>query len=163
MRERLADHYAFEPRSAFKRLDRNRNFSLSANEVQDFLRDNGIFVLSDDCKALVAAYDGDKDEKLDYREFEKLVLTNDYSLKMRAYGRPEPFIGFRDKLHLDVEYQLARILKTEIDKLKDLGLECSLLKDRYDFSRYDLFRAIDTYKMNSALREDIRIFLSKNG
>ncbi len=66
---------------------------MSADEIADFLRENGIFASATDCNLLIAAYDGDKDNKLDYREFEKLVLTNEYSLKMRAYGRPEVFIG----------------------------------------------------------------------
>jgi hypothetical protein len=63
---------------------------------------------------------------------------------MKAYGRPEPFIGHRDKLHFDVEYELSRLMKQEIDKLKDLSFEKSLIKSRYDYSRYDAFRAIDT-------------------
>ncbi len=38
-----------------------------------------------------------------------------------------------------------------------------LLRFRKDFSRLDAFRAIDIYKMNSILREDLRLFLNKNG
>jgi len=120
-RERLADHYAFEPRSAFKRIDRNKNYSLSNFELQDFLRDNGFYALADDCKLIVSAYDGDKDDKLDFKEFERLILTSNKDLKMKAYGRAEPYIGLRDKLNLDVEYELAKLMKLEIDNLKDLN------------------------------------------
>jgi Ca2+-binding EF-hand superfamily protein len=86
----LAEIYCFEPRTAFKRIDRTKNYSISAYEIVDFLRDNGIYATIDDAKTLVAAYDGDKDDRLDYKEFEKMILpATDYSLKMRAYGRPE--------------------------------------------------------------------------
>ena len=36
------------------------------------------------------------------------------------------------------------------------------MKDRYDYSRYDSFKAIDKYKVNSLLKEDIRMFLDRN-
>jgi len=37
------------------------------------------------------------------------------------------------------------------------------LKQIYDFSRLDAFRAIDTYRVNSILRDDLRNFLVRNG
>ena len=37
------------------------------------------------------------------------------------------------------------------------------MKKRYDFTRLDAFRAIDNYRLNSILRDDLRIFLNKNG
>jgi len=82
---------------------------------------------------------------------------------MRAYGRPEPYIGARDKLHPDVEYELAKLLKLEVEGLKDLLEERKKVKGKQDYSRYDSFRAIDKYKVNSLLREDIRMFLDRNG
>jgi Ca2+-binding EF-hand superfamily protein len=51
----------------------------------------------------------------------------------------------------------------EIDRLKDLDLDKELITKRYDFSRYDAFRAIDNYRTNSLLREDLRSFLNRNG
>ena len=35
--------------------------------------------------------------------------------------------------------------------------------NRYDFSRYDAFKAMDIYRMNSILREDLRQFMNRNG
>ena len=37
------------------------------------------------------------------------------------------------------------------------------MKSRYDFSRLDAFRAIDNYKLNSILRDDIKYFMNRNG
>jgi hypothetical protein len=38
-----------------------------------------------------------------------------------------------------------------------------MVKMRYDFSRFDSFKAMDVYKMNSIMREDLRSFLNRNG
>lgn len=104
------------------------SYNIGAEEIVNFLRDNGILVSLNDCNILIAAYDGDKDNKLDFKEFEKLILTNHHPLKMRAYGRPEQYIGYKDKLQFDVEYELSRLMKQEIDKLKDLNFEKTLIK-----------------------------------
>jgi len=81
---------------------------------------------------------------------------------MRTYGRPEPYIGYRDKLSYDVEYELSRLFKMEIDRLQDLNNEKKLIKSRYDYSRLDSFKSIDTYKVQSILRDDLRSFLNRN-
>jgi hypothetical protein len=58
---------------------------------------------------------------------------------------------------------LARLFKSEIDKLKELDLDKEIVLRRYDFSRYDAFKVIDKYRINSLLREDLRSFLNING
>jgi Ca2+-binding EF-hand superfamily protein len=160
----LAELYNFEPRTAFKRLDRSRNYRINHLEIQDFLRDNYINVLSSEAKLLIAAYDDDKDGDLDFKEFEKLILpaTNN-ALKLRTYDRQETFVGYREKLHYRIEDSLARLFKSEIDKLKELDLDKEIVLRRYDFSRYDAFKVIDKYRINSLLREDLRSFLNING
>lgn len=101
----MAEVYCFEPRAAFKRIDRGKNFLISAWDLVDFLRDNSLFVTTVDARVLIAAYDADKDGGLDFKEFEKLVLSaSAHNLKMKVYGRPEKFIGIRDRLHFDIEF-----------------------------------------------------------
>ena len=88
------------------------------------MRDNNVYVLLSDAKLLIDAYDDDKDGDLEFKEFEKLVLpATSSSLKLRALGRPESYIGYRDKLHYSIEYQLSTLMKSEIDRLKDLSYE----------------------------------------
>ena len=48
MRINLAEIYCFEPRTAFKRIDRSRNYSISTFEIADFLRDNGIYITNNE-------------------------------------------------------------------------------------------------------------------
>jgi Ca2+-binding EF-hand superfamily protein len=50
-----------------------------------------------------------------------------------------------------------------VEGLKELNAEKERLKCRYDFSRLDAFRALDRYKMNSLLRDDIRLFMNIHG
>lgn len=38
---------------------------------------------------------------------------------------------------------MAKILLIEVEGLKEINLEKDLLKNRYDFSKIDAFRAID--------------------
>ena len=68
------------------------------------MRDNGIHVLLSEAKLLIDAYDDDKDGDIEYKEFEKLVLSgSNFSLKLRAKDRVETYIGYRDRLHYPIE------------------------------------------------------------
>lgn len=58
---------------------------------------------------------------------------------------------------------MCGIIISEIEGLKILNREKEMLKSRYDFSRLDAFRAIDNYKLNSLLRDDLKYFLNRNG
>lgn len=58
---------------------------------------------------------------------------------------------------------MCSILVNEVEGLRILNKEKESLKNRYDFSRLDAFRAIDSYRISSLMREDIRSFLNKNG
>jgi len=51
----------FQPKSAFKRVDRLKNFRLNAFDVANFMRDNGFNVYSGDVTDLIKAYDADND------------------------------------------------------------------------------------------------------
>jgi hypothetical protein len=46
--------------------------------------------------------------------------------------------------------------------LREINLDKQLVKERYDFSRYDAFKSVDTYKLNSLLRDDLRNFINRN-
>ena len=64
---------------------------------------------------------------------------------------------------MEVEGAMARIIVMEVEGLKQLNREREQLKGRYDFSRLDAFRAIDSYKLNSILRDDMKHFMNRNG
>ena len=92
-----------------------------------------------------------------------VVTQTDSILARRAIDRYEEYVGLRDKLSVEVETKVTRLLQLDNEGIKELNKEKALLKNRYDFSRLDAFRAIDKYGMNSILRDDLRVFLQKNG
>ena len=64
---------------------------------------------------------------------------------------------------IEIERNLARILKAEVDGIKQLKQERAMIKCRYDFSRLECFKSIDNYKMSCFMRDDIREFINRNG
>lgn len=82
---------------------------------------------------------------------------------MKAYQRQEHYIGYKDKLVFELEYHIAKLMKMEIDKLKNFKIEKKMLRERRDFSKIDAFESIDMYRMRSLLRADLRQFLNRNG
>lgn len=120
-------------------------------------------MFSVDLTDIVNEYDVDGDGGLDQLEFSSLFLTaTDISLRKRARERYEYQVEAKDRLSVDIEQRISKILIIEIEGLKELNLEKEMLKNRYDFSRLDSFRVIDQYRMNSLLRDDLRVFLNKN-
>ena len=141
-----------------------RNRTLNSFDISDFLRENGVIASNNDIKLLISSYDGDKDGKLDYREFERMVLPHtDAFLKDRSLLRPEEFVGMRDKLYEDIEFSLSRLIRDEIDGLKILNYKRQDLKGRYDYSRYECFSECDVLKLRSLQRQDIKEFINKTG
>ena len=68
-RQRLCANRDFAPYSAFMRLDRDANESISVKELLNFLRDNREYTFSDDdCALLVKYFDSDNDNRLTFQE-----------------------------------------------------------------------------------------------
>ncbi len=65
----LNEAYNFQPNSAFKRIDRLRNYKVNAFDLANFMRDNQHNVYSVDLLDLIRAYDTDNDGFLDNSEF----------------------------------------------------------------------------------------------
>lgn len=66
-RQRLSYNRDFAPLSAFMRIDRNVNDSISAYEILSFLRDNKEYCITEqECNLLVKYFDSDNDDKLTY-------------------------------------------------------------------------------------------------
>ena len=160
----MNEHYRFQPNSAFKRIDRLNNNRINAYDLASFLRDHNINLYSIDLGDLVRAYDADEDGHLNFNEIYKLFVTaTDFMMRRRADQRYEEYVGFRDRLDPLVENKMVEIVMSEVKGLEALNSEKENLKNRTDFSRLDSFRAIDTYRMNSILRDDLRLFLKRNG
>ncbi|XP_024971984.1 probable calcium-binding protein CML30 [Cynara cardunculus var. scolymus] len=63
-----------EVKEAFRVFDRNNDGFIDANELQSTLREMGYLRISEkDCRRMIDGYDVDKDERISFREFLKLM------------------------------------------------------------------------------------------
>lgn len=63
-----------EVKEAFGAFDRNKDGFIDANELQSALCEMGYLRISEsDCRRMIDGYDVDKDEKISFREFLKLM------------------------------------------------------------------------------------------
>jgi Ca2+-binding EF-hand superfamily protein len=69
-RQQLANQSGFEPWAAFRRIDRDGTNKISAQDVNEFLRENMVDYLSEaECYHLFNYFDQDQDGFLDYQEY----------------------------------------------------------------------------------------------
>ena len=163
-RQQLARVFDFNPRNAFQRLDRSKNYSLSAFEVKDFLRDTGKFVTSSEVGLLFQQFDSDHDGKLSRSEFEDMILPQtDRLAREHTYTRREQYVGRFDNLPREQEYLLSDIIYNEIQGLLRLESDLNSLKRRYDYSRFAVFKALDSGRIDSVSRSDVQSFINRAG
>lgn len=68
-RQHLCEIRDFAPHSAFQRLDRDGNNTLTSYEILNFLRDNSVFGVSEsECYRLLKFFDSDEDGRLSFEE-----------------------------------------------------------------------------------------------
>ena len=78
LRQILASMRDFEPYTAFKRIDRNSNGAIGANELTQFQRENGYRELEpEDFKQMIDYFDLDGDKMLNYHDFLQVLLPCD--------------------------------------------------------------------------------------
>ena len=69
-RQRLCEIKDMAPRSLFERLDRDANNYISSFEILEYLRQNGVYGVSEnECYQLVKFFDSDEDGRLSFQEY----------------------------------------------------------------------------------------------
>jgi len=69
-RQRLCNIRDFALHSAFERVDRDCSSFVTGREINNFLRDNGVFtVLDSECQNLVNFFDNNGNGTLSFQEF----------------------------------------------------------------------------------------------
>lgn len=69
MRQVLAEQRAFEPYTAFRRIDRNRNGFLTITDLEKFLLENDIVLTYRDLFAIHKNFDINGDGRINYSEY----------------------------------------------------------------------------------------------
>jgi hypothetical protein len=146
-RQRLCSIRDFALMAAFERFDRNLSGNVDGRELNDFLRENGVLTITDsECDALVRYFDNNGDGKLVFNEFIQLWLPcEDNVLRSITSDRPSIRVGRFDRLPVDIELAMVRVIEGEINlqrRLESLKRECLL---GLDFSSLAALRSIDRY------------------
>ena len=117
LRQFLCTNMNFEPYSSFQRLDRNEDGFLQPLDFLNFLRENGITEATEaDCYYIVKFFDADEDGKLSYPEYLQIILPClNHKLRASTTQRPVQFCKPQDYLAIDVEQDLSRLFKKEVD------------------------------------------------
>lgn len=69
LRQRLCEIRDFAPCMAFQRLDRCANEYLTSCSLLNFVRDNGVYTISEnECYRLLKFFDSDEDGRLSHNE-----------------------------------------------------------------------------------------------
>jgi len=162
-RQVLAEQPDFEPYTAFKRIDRDANSSISVWEVIDFLRDNELVVLERDIQALFKVYDSNRDSRLNYSEFLNMVLPKTSpALRQLATQRESYYVSRYETLPYEVEWALTRVVDKEINYNRKIELLKEDLSLRYDFTLLDAFRLIDEDRCGLIDLDSIYLFFKRN-
>jgi len=162
-RQVLAEQPDFEPYTAFKRIDRDSNSSLSTWEIIDFLRDNELVDLERDIAGLFKVYDNNRDNRLNYSEFLNMLLPKTSpSLRQLATGRESYYVSRHETLPYEVEWALTRVIDKEINYNRKIELLKEDLHLRYDFNLLDAFRLVDEDRCGLIDLDAIYLFFKRN-
>ena len=116
LRQRLCDIRDFAPSSAFQRIDRDANNTISSHELINYLRDNGVYSVSEtEINKLVKFFDSDEDGRLSLQDFIQIVLPcEDNALRRVTQDRYAVRVGRYDNLPIDIERGLADVIQQEL-------------------------------------------------
>jgi len=163
IRQVLAEQPDFEPYTAFKRIDRDANSSLSLFEIHDFLRDNDLPILESDVHNLIKVFDLDGDRRISYTEFLNIVLPKTSpSLRHLATSRQSYFVSRFECLPYEAEWALARVFDKEIDYFRKIELLKEDLSMRYDYNHLDAFKIIDEDRTGFIDLDALYLFFKRN-
>ena len=121
-RARLCNISDFAPRAGFDRIDRDASAEITSREICNFLRDNGIYHVSDsEAHNLVMFFDNNGNGRLSFDEFIQMILPcEDNFLRNLTLDRPARYVGRYDHLPRDIELALANVIEKEIDLQRTL-------------------------------------------
>lgn len=156
-RQSLCSIRDFAPHSAFERIDRDFSGVVSALEIVNYMRDNGIYhVAEGEAFSLVEFFDSDGNKRLQFQEFLQMILPcEDNLLRNITLDRPARRVARFEVLPRDIELALASVIEKEIDLQRKLEVLKRELEVQYDYAPFSAFRSVDRY--NSGIIDTINL------
>ena len=134
-RKKLNEINNFEPFLIFKFFDVENNNFINNSNIIEFLQTKSIFIDENICNKIINFYDTENKKNLNYSEFLNLILNDENVLLNKINNFPTK----KFNLSFDIEYYLCKLLEKEILLVKNLEKLLFKLKERKDFSTFDLF------------------------
>ena len=164
-RQRLCSIRDFALHSAFERVDRDATNWVTSKELVDFLRDNGVFHVSDaEAYDLVKFFDSDGNGKLSFQEFIQMLLPcEDNVLRNITIDRPSIRVGRFERLPRDIEEGMVAVITKEVELARRLSILRKDLELGLDYSPMAAFRSIDRANSGMITTVNLGAFMRDHG
>ena len=164
-RTRLCSIPDFAPRAAFSRIDRDASGLVTAGEICNFLRDNGIFHVSEsEAYNLVNFFDSDGNSRLSFDEWVQMNLPcEDNYLKDRTMARYAPALMRHEVLPRDIELAMCDVIEKEIALQRNLESLKVELSACIEYTPSAAFATVDVYRTGVLSTVNISDFLRSQG
>ena len=164
-KQRLNDHYTFEPYALFSRIDRDDKKFITKEDLIAFLADNNITIdiNRSTVDLFIEYYDRDFDSKLNFTEFLNFVLNKDNNLIRSISTQRETYKLSNDEyLQKDLEELTCQVLLSELYLFEYSNVKkMEIFSQKGSVDLLNLFIEMDTDKNGYISCEDIETFLSK--
>ena len=136
-RKNLCSQPGFEPYQIFKRFDRESKNFVTEGNIIDFLHQNSVYCTDKEAKYLILFYDTDKSRSLTYSQFLNIILCDGAHNK-----RTITKMQVCKHLPYAIEFSVCRVFEKEINLVRTVDNLITHIKQRRDFSVFDVFRTI---------------------
>ena len=164
-KQRLNDHYTFEPYALFSRIDRDDKKFITKEDLISFLAENNITIDTNRSTVdlFIEYYDRDFDGKLNFTEFLNFVLNKDNNLIRSISTQRETYKLSNDEyLQKDLEELTCQVLLSEFYLFEYANVKkMEIFSQKGSVNLLNLFIEMDTDKNGYISCEDMETFLSK--
>ena len=149
----LSENIDFDALQIFRYLDREGKNIIDSNNIQNFLKKNGIYTNKTEIDLLIMFYDEDNDGCLSYYELLNLIQSTNVS------KRSNPCLNYK-LLPQHIENLLVKLLDKEIDLSRSIVCLLTDLKTRPDFKMQNIYHALENCGVINY--DSIKFFLDRN-
>ena len=137
-RANLSSHSQFAPYQIFKRIDSESKNFITETNIVSFLQQNGIFSTIKEAKMIILFYDSDKSKSLTYSQFLNLIVSDSADIPRKINNK----LYSGNLIPFAIEYCVCRIIENELNLIREIESVLDDIKQRKDFSAFDLYRTI---------------------
>ena len=152
-RKRLCSIPDFVPRAAFQRIDRSGDNSVTSGELGAFLRDSGIFSVSEsETYNLISFFDSNGDKRLAFDEFVQMFLPcEDNYLRDSTLARYAPSVLPHELLPRDIESAMSQVIEKEINLQRRLEALKQDLSACREYSPHAAFNSVERFTRSGSI------------